>query len=111
MLALTLFALFWKIHSIICLDSNIQGECLFSEYVGLQKVANVRDCIRSCESNNVCLWSTYHPSHEICLMHANCESVNDSQCPNCITNKKNFGQLQCDVKGICKVRKFEQSNF
>ncbi len=46
-------------------------------------------CLHHCKANDDCLWFTFNPADDSCLLLENCQVIDDN-CINCLS-----GQRQC----------------
>ena len=86
-------------------DPNYQcfvpGECIFSQHINIVVSKDEVQCLQLCKNNLNCTWFTFYPDDfGSCQLFSNCESIDDSQCPLCIT-----GQEECSIpEPVCWVQ-------
>ena len=55
-------------------------------FIDSYKLANLEDCIRACNDNELCKWYTLEKSNDHCLLYEDCIPLND--CDTCATGEK-----------------------
>ena len=70
----------------------VPGECVGQAYT-TEELTNVEKCIWNCWKSPICQWSSYDPNKSFCSYYSdfyehNCDEIDDSNCPQCLTNAK-----------------------
>ena len=87
-------------------ECDIPGICVNSVLVEIvHPIYSNSDCIDSCLINDQCNWCTFESDFTQCILYADCNKIDPSQCTNCLTNQKECG-IDCDLSGLCLVIKF-----
>ena len=94
--------------SLICYTP---GQCLDSNFVGAIPANEINECLLSCKENIKCYWSTFYPEFSSCNLFSECNDLNNSQCTDCLTSKKECDIIQCDLEGFCTVFCFKLFYF
>ncbi len=84
---------------LIDLECWIQGNCqgiLIDEVTA----ADSNACLDFCMANDECLWFTYNPDNQECVLLEDCQEV-DLDCTNCLS-----GQRQCSAQKDGKLELF-----
>ena len=55
-------------------------------FIDSYKLANLEDCIRACNDNELCKWYTLEKSNDHCLLYEDCVPLND--CDTCASGEK-----------------------
>ena len=87
------------------LQCYLNGECTDSNYVGASVASNMNQCISICQNTSKCIWSTFVPDLEDCIMFSDCNTLSSNNCHECKTNEKACQKIQCHAEGICQVSK------
>ena len=91
------------IETALTFQCNIPGQCINSLYIGALQVQHVNQCIEACRADQDCFWSSINPVFGTCNMYSDCNVIEDTDCPYCLTNEKSCANIQCNIQGACMV--------
>ena len=91
------------IEMALTFQCNIPGQCINSFYIGALQVQHVNQCIEACRTRQDCFWSSINPVFGTCNLYSDCNVIEDTDCPSCLTNEKGCANIQCNIQGACMV--------
>ncbi len=80
-----------KICPFLDLQCWIAGNCQGTP-IDEESTADGNSCLDLCKANSDCLWFTFNPADESCLLLEDCQDIDDS-CIDCLS-----GQRQCSAQ-------------
>jgi len=86
-------------YQFMILTLYLAGQCINSYQLDSLGVEDEFECLDACKANETCSWFTHFEHQSLCLLFANCSSLDTSFCSDCVS-----GQKECDPpEPICWV--------